>query len=195
MALELLDSGSCGGRQSMATSPDKWKEPRLFHLPFDEEFASRISVGHSAVPDALPDRHMADNNAYRFATIFPDRTKPGIWNTDVLIYNERDYLVRIRLKNIHYCRDIGWVNEKLLRIRVWWGRICATDIIVDVEREQIIYKEMVWDGAIPFQQFQEANKASQDVDPANRNEQQPPSKTTSTEDLPELVKSGDPDDS
>ena len=40
------------------------------------------------------------------------------------------------------------MNEKLLRLRVSWGRFCATDIIVDVEREQILYQEMVWDGGV-----------------------------------------------
>ena len=153
------------------TSPDKWKEPRLFHRPFDERFSSWISLDRGALPAALPERQMAANNAYWFAAILPDRTKEGPWNADVLVYTERDHLVRIRLRDIHYCRDIGWVNEKLLRLRVWWGRVCATDLIVDVEGERIIYREMVWDGGIPFEQFQEATKLkSQPVGPANRSQ-------------------------
>jgi hypothetical protein len=104
---------------------------------------------------------MAANNAYWFATILPDTAKKGPWNADILVFTERDYLVRVRFRDIHYCRNIGWVNEKLLRIRVWWGRICATDLIIDVEREQIIYREMVEEGSIAFQQFQEAKRKSQ----------------------------------
>jgi hypothetical protein len=149
------------------TSPDQWSEPRVFHCPFDEQFASRISLDRCAAPTRLPERHMSANKAYWFATILPDRTKGGPWNTDVLVFTERDYLLRIRLRDIHYCRDIGWVNEKLVRIRVWWGRICATDLIVDVEQERIIYREMVWDGGIAFQQFQEAKKNPQPAGPAN----------------------------
>jgi hypothetical protein len=156
-----------GAHWQWHTSPDRWKDARLYHCPFDEEFASRISLGRCAVPDTLPERHMASNQAYWFATILPDRTKSGPWNTDVLVSTERDYLVAIRFRDIHYCQDIGWVNEKLLRIRVWWGRICATDLIVDVERERVIYKEMVWDGSIAFQQFQEAKKKSQPDGAAN----------------------------
>jgi LysM repeat protein len=140
------------------TSPEKWKEPRLFHLPFDEQYSSRIRLDRCPIPAELPETHMAANNAYWFATIFPDRTNSGPWNTEVLVFTERDHLLRIQLQNIHYCRDIGWVTEKLLRIRVWWGRICATDLIVDVEQERIIYKEMVWDGGIAFQQFQAARQ-------------------------------------
>ena len=66
------------------TSPDKWKEPRLFHRPFDEQFTSRISLARGAVPAILPERQMAGNKAYWFATILPDRTKEGPWNTEVL---------------------------------------------------------------------------------------------------------------
>jgi len=138
------------------TPPDRWEEPRLFHCPFDEEFASQIALDRCAVPAELPERQLSPNNAYWFVTILPDRTKNGPWDTDVLVFAERSDLLRIRLRDIRYCRDIGWVNEKLLRIRVWWGRICATDLIVDVERQQIIYKEMVWDGTIAFWQFREA---------------------------------------
>ena len=149
------------------TAPDQWHEPRLFHRPFDEHFASRIAVDRCAIPTPLPNRHRSPNKAYWYALIRPDQTKNGPWNSEVLAYTERDYLVRIRLLDIHDCHEIDWVNEKLLRVRVWWGRICATDLILDVEREQIIYREMVWDGVIPYQQFQEAKTKSQPDGPAN----------------------------
>ncbi|HEY6265129.1 MAG TPA: hypothetical protein VIW93_10015 [Candidatus Acidoferrum sp.] len=38
--------------------------------------------------------------------------------------------------------SIQWLNEKLLFGRVWWGRIYSTAFIVDVEKEQFIYKQM-----------------------------------------------------
>ena len=128
------------------TSPDKWEEARVFHRPFDPQYASRIGLDRCPVPAVLPAQQMAANDAYWFAVVLPDRTKPGPWNTDVLIHIERDYLVKLQFREIHYCGDIVWVSEKLLRVRVWWGRICGTDVIVDVEQEQIIYREMVWDG-------------------------------------------------
>lgn len=141
------------------TPPDKWQAPRLFHTPFDEQFGSRLSVDRCAIPEASPERHTAPNKAYWYALIRPDHTKDGPWNSEVLIYTERDHLVRLR--DIRDCHEVRWVNEKLLFIRVWWGRICATDLILDVEREQIVYREMVWDGVIPFQQYQDAKTKSQ----------------------------------
>jgi len=154
------------------TSPDKWKKPRLFHCPFEPEFAGRITVDHCGISARLPERQFAPNQAYWFARIDPDRTKAGPWNTEVLVHTERDYLVRIGLRDIHDCRDIAWVNEKLLRIRVWWGRVCATDLIVDVERESILYREMVWDGVIPFQQYLDAKQ--QDSQPPRQPKRRQP---------------------
>ena len=150
------------------TPPDKWAEPRVYQTPFDEAFAKRIEVGRCPMPAALPERSLSPNKAYWYATIAPDRTKPGPWNAEILIYNERDYLVRIRLTDIHYCREVEWVNEKLLRIRVWWGRICGTDLILDVEQERIICRETLWDGTIAFEQYQQGKKReSRQITPVN----------------------------
>jgi hypothetical protein len=140
------------------TTPDRWKESRLYHRAFEEQFASRIRIDRCAVPAALPKQQPSPNHAYWCSLAPPDRTKSGPWNCDVFVYSERDYLLWVRLKDMRECHDVSWVNEKLLHIRVWWGRICATDLILDVESERIIYREMVWDGTIDYQQFQEAKK-------------------------------------
>ena len=49
-----------------------------------------------------------------------------------------------------------WVNEKLLFMRPWWGRILGTDLIYDVEAERIVYAETVTDGYLAYQQFRES---------------------------------------
>ena len=38
----------------------------------------------------------------------------------------------------------------------WWGRIAATDLIFDVEREKIIYAEELTDGSLAYQQYLES---------------------------------------
>ena len=141
------------------TSPEKWTEPRVYHRPFEDEFASRIILDHCTNRAATAEHRLAPNKAYWFALIQPDRTKSGLSHSEVLVYTERDYLLRVGLRDVHYFDDIGWISEKLLRLRVWWGRICATDLIVDVERELIIYREMAWDGGIAFHQWQDAKKS------------------------------------
>jgi hypothetical protein len=52
--------------------------------------------------------------------------------------------------------DVRWLNEKLILMRPWWGRIAATDLIFDVEREKIIYAESVTDGTLAYQQYLES---------------------------------------
>jgi hypothetical protein len=41
---------------------------------------------------------------------------------------------------------------------VWWGRVLLSDLVIDVERGEPIYREMVYDGDILFQQAQETCK-------------------------------------
>jgi len=51
---------------------------------------------------------MAPNKAYWFYVVHPDRRKNGPWNGEVLVFTERDYMVRITLRDIHYFDDVGW---------------------------------------------------------------------------------------
>jgi hypothetical protein len=41
-------------------------------------------------------------------------------------------------------------------MRAWWGRIAATDLIYDVERERFVYSEALTDGSLAFQQYRES---------------------------------------
>ena len=77
--------------------------------------------------------------------------------TDLWVYNERDYLIHIKLieHSRQYIPQIKWINEKLIYVQLWWGRIVGAYFIFDVERESIIIKEMINDGQIPFQQWNE----------------------------------------
>ena len=71
---------------------------------------------------------------------------------EILIDNERDYLVRLVADNALGI-SAEWISEKLLFMRFWWGRIAASDFIFDVERETFIYEEMMEYGGIAFQLF------------------------------------------
>jgi hypothetical protein len=73
----------------------------------------------------------------------PDYMKPGPWNSTLLVgdhVHEKPFL-RIDVREHGNTFNAQWLNEKLLFIEVWWGRIHASDIIVDVEKRQIIYHE------------------------------------------------------
>ena len=66
-------------------------------------------------------------------------------NGVVTIFAEKSYLIRIEFSHLFGLSEVKWVNEKLLFMRPWWGRIAATDLIYDVEAERFIYAESVTD--------------------------------------------------
>jgi hypothetical protein len=134
------------------TTPDKWREPRLFHEPLEAvdshlspPLAQRVRVDRVQAGAAPESRVASPNKAYWFNASCPV----------IDIHNERDYLVRVSLAEADCGADMQtrWISEKLLFVRVWWGRVLGSDLIVDVEREKVLYHEAVNDGNLPFQQW------------------------------------------
>lgn len=74
----------------------------------------------------------------------------------ITIYAEKDHVVDIDFVDLYGLSDVRWLSEKLILMRPWWGRIAATDLIFDVEREKIIYAEDVTDGFLAHQQYLES---------------------------------------
>ena len=146
------------GELKFHTSPDRWPEPRIYHTPFDKEYTERISVSRIALTDVDVPKVASPNKAYWFTPYGTDTMKPGPYDFRANIYNERDYLVRLTVSGIYgnYEPEIRWINEKLLYVEIWWGRIKGADFILDVEDETVIHKEDIHWGGIPFQQWQQA---------------------------------------
>lgn len=97
------------------------------------------------------------NRAYAYLEREPDRTKRGPWTMAYFIDNERDHLVRLILSDYKWVKT-HWINEKLLYVQVWWGRILGTYLIIDVEAEKVVFREMVHDGRIAYDQWQQGEK-------------------------------------
>ena len=93
---------------------------------------------------------ISPNKGYVFVV---EGTRP---TARVTIYAEKDHLVDIRFIDLFGLSDVRWLNEKLILMRPWWGRMAATDIVFDVEREKVIYTESVTDGTLAFQQYRES---------------------------------------
>jgi hypothetical protein len=145
------------------TSPQRWEKPRIYHIEFDEDFASTsgvcdIRIGKGVMGSQFCEKTWSPNKAYWFTTIGLGPTKAGPRIATISVFNERDYLLQISLSDLKYEPKVKWINEKLLYIRMWWGTLLGTDIIYDVEKEEIIYKEMFCNGEILFQQFQEVKE-------------------------------------
>lgn len=169
------------------TSPDLWDEPRSFHTEAWAERDAyirleRVELGAAPVA-AAKEGKLSPNEVYWAAPgERVERTYgPGegcdfrrdctyeetVWNVDLFVFTERPYLLRLAIRDFYpnFGYRYKWINEKLLFVQVWWGRIVGDDLILDVEKEEIIYREAVNDGVLPFIQFtrqREGRKNPQD---------------------------------
>jgi hypothetical protein len=114
------------------------------------------------IEDIEGEKVVSPNKAYWYVLTISDTTKPGPFSGTVHVYNERDYLIQIQLLDIKSgALTASWINEKLIHMRVWLGRVLGFDVVFDVEKEQIVYREMVNWGGIAFQQWQQAKEMQQ----------------------------------
>ena len=131
--------------------PDCWTEPRLVHSVQDHgdrwKKNTRITTRQGAKPKQ---GKVSPNNGYRF---FVEGSRPS---ARITIYAEKDHLVDIEFVQLYGLSEVRWVNEKLIFMRAWWGRIAATDLIFDVEQEKFVYTEPLTDGLIAHRQYRES---------------------------------------
>ncbi len=74
----------------------------------------------------------------------PDFMKKGPWDTDLFIFGNKAKPIRLKVtfrEHASYGVRSQWINEKLLSISAWWGRIVSTDTILDVEGGKFLYIE------------------------------------------------------
>ncbi len=154
----LLAGHAAAQTRDWHTTPDKWKEPRVFHRPFDplDTAITKFEVQRDSTQISTSDTVWSANRAYYFSSSHPHAVEWHSPCTRVLVYNERPYIIHMSfVDDPRYDPDVRWINEKLLYIEVWWGRVLGSAFIYDVEKEQIIYQEMVVDGLGAFQQWHE----------------------------------------
>jgi len=76
--------------------------------------------------------------------VWPDWTRAGPWNTRLYIFNSADTnrCVRVELLD-HAAYEVRhtWLNEKMLFVRVYWGRIEWTDFVLDTKTLRFAYIE------------------------------------------------------
>lgn len=67
----------------------------------------------------------------------------------ILIRDDHGAFLKLRFPN-HGNEDVKaeWLNEQLLLVRFWLGRIVSVDLILNVEPEKFIYYEAANFGAL-----------------------------------------------
>jgi hypothetical protein len=131
--------------------PDCWTQPRNYHGPAEGyDWRARVFVDTVPRNGPIEGGTVSPNHGYAFRQDTDDAS------ATITVDAEKDHLLRIRIEGTIGISDVRWINEKLLFLRPWWGRIAATDLILDVETERFIYEESVTYGGIAFSQYKES---------------------------------------
>lgn len=147
------------------TRPDLWEQPRLFQTQMEEDKLNECvqihKVAMAEIQDSLnmDEKILSPNQSYWYMQ-HNIETASGDQAGSIYIYNERSELIKLTFTYYaNFSVKMEWINEKLLYLRIWKGRVLAVDLIFDVENESLIYHEFTHDGTIPFIQWQEKQKA------------------------------------
>ena len=123
------------------------QEPSTFvYGPFDESLAERIVL--HPVEDSLFDgeKVASPNRAGAFWSMPPDFTEEPPWTTTFYVQHEAGETLRLAfLDHANVAPTARWINDELLYVNVWWGRIAGTDLVLDVPSGEFLYRRMfVW---------------------------------------------------
>jgi len=132
--------------------PDCWNENRNVHNLNEWNLLKKnLKFSHVLVEPAGK-KIYSPNKGYYFVA---DGFRP---KSQVTIYSENNLYWKLSFTNIFYLANPKWVNEKILFLRVYWGKIAFEDVLIDVEKESILSSESGTDATIAYQQFQSGCK-------------------------------------
>jgi HEAT repeats len=149
-ALRRIDRDAVSGERWPGRPPDCWKEPRFVHEAQASGEWQRNTTIRQVKREKPGGGTLSPNKGYLFVL------EGGRPTGKVTIHAEKDHLVEIEFRELFALSDVRWINEKLLFMRPWWGRIAGTDVIYDVENEIVVHAETVTDGSLAHRQFLES---------------------------------------
>ena len=93
--------------------------------------------------NALP-KSRTDNGVRWLVEEKPDTRRDGPWNTQLYIFDTAGTNHCVRVELIDHASssvDHTWLNDKMLFVKVWFGRIAWTDFVLDTETRRFVYIE------------------------------------------------------
>ncbi len=138
--------------QEFHTSPHCWDKIRTYASGTTD----RIQVSVTKIERATElDGTPSPNGAYQFDITGRATDADPEWYPRLIIFNERPYLLEVRFPNTRAISEAEWINENLIYVRLWWGRVAGSDFIVDVEREKVVYQQPIRWGDSAIQQYEQ----------------------------------------
>jgi hypothetical protein len=129
----------------------KCDQQKVAYSRFDHTYSKRIiwqSVTHSENPPAGIQKEYSPERTKWRANVEPDTSKQGAGNTTIYFGSDANEEVWKLSVNDNLGTDFKWLSEKLVFGRIWWGRIYATELVLDLENHKFIYKEMANYGGV-----------------------------------------------
>jgi hypothetical protein len=171
LAFWLLPPLTLAETAAESPPPECWSAPREYYAEGKRAIGGvkgvkdRLRIDH--VSQTLPEPMVVSpNGAYAYHLGFtPSGPASGASRVELLVFAERPYLVRVVVGDVLNAIDDHWVSGKLLYFRLALGRVQFVDLIFDVERERIVYREAGDFGDLLFQQAK-ASCATAEVGPS-----------------------------
>ena len=129
----------------------KCDDARVVYTPFDKTYSKRIifkSVTDTEDPPQNARKEYSPERNMWMAAVEPDTSKPGPWNTSIYFgLNSNEEVWKLTFVD-QRGGGVKWLSQKLVFGQAWWGRIYATEFVLDIQQHKFIYMEMANYGAM-----------------------------------------------
>jgi hypothetical protein len=133
------------------TPPDEGQNyDRVAYAPAPPEALREVTVtpfrtGLPGAPElaGLP-AHRSPHGTAFYVMRHPDTTRARPWTTTIHVFGNKARPLGLRIEAANHISGgvrASWINEKLLWLQVWRGRIVSTDLILNIETAQFLYSE------------------------------------------------------
>lgn len=168
LAVLALPAGNAlRAAQDFHTTPAYWDAPRVFHAgPPSAEFANRlhlIEVPGAATPAG--ELMASPDGATRLWARNPDTTQPGPWGAALIVDAPGAPRRSLLIEDVGAPIAPRWLNERLIFLRIAWGRAVFSDVILDTRSGTLRYHEQAHDGRNAFDQYQAICRGACPCDP------------------------------
>jgi hypothetical protein len=145
----LVIAAAISGRgQDSPKATDCPQYDRVVYSPPRTDWPGTIAVERPPASGSMDvtgrEFHRSPHGTASYSIKEPDTTKPGPWNTDIQISGNLARPARLAVRITDHGNGgvrAQWLNEKLLWLQVWRGRIVSTDAILDIETSRLIWQQ------------------------------------------------------
>ena len=128
-------------------APEPCRDQKVNYGPAPAFIQKRLSLtrldGSAKVPTSENWVFSPQGNRW-FINVSPDYSKSGPRSTTLYIGNRTGGTgaLQATFTDDDKAFAASWINEKLLFVQVWWGRMASSDLILDVDKGTFIYDEL-----------------------------------------------------